>query len=172
MVRTDKREGVTIFQTYNILKLPIRVNTQRMEYYPILALNDFWSMDSELTQINKTENGFFTFRLYLSFNYIRNFMFNNMLGIQFNEQMMYEKLKISGTKDMLVELIRNNSTFYLINTLTNPMINPSPAPSQTMALSSLSITENMRRSVSLTSISLMRLSTILLMLTASSILGS
>ena len=114
MVRTDKREGVTIFQTYNILKLPIRVNTQRMEYYPIMALNDFWSMDSELTQINKTENGFFTFRLYLSFNYIRNFMFNNMLGIQFNEQMMYEKLKISGTKDMLVELIRNNSTFYLI----------------------------------------------------------
>ena len=114
MIRTDKKEGVTIFQTYNILKLPIRVNTQKMEYYPILALNDFWSMDSELTQINKTENGFFTFRLYLSFNYIRNFMFNNMLGIQINEQMMYEKLKISGTKDMLVELIRNNSTFYLI----------------------------------------------------------
>jgi hypothetical protein len=85
-----------------------------MEYYPILALNDFWSMDSELTQINKTENGFFTFRLYLSFNYVRNFVFNNMLGIQINEQMMYEKLKISGTKDMLVELIRNNSTFYLI----------------------------------------------------------
>ena len=114
MIRTDKREGVTIFQTYNILKLPIRVNTQTMEYYPILALNDFWSMDSELTQINKTENGFFTFRLYLSFNYIRNFMFSNMVGIQINEQMMYEKLKISGTKDMLVELIRNNSTFYLI----------------------------------------------------------
>ena len=114
MVRTDKKEGVTIFQTYNILKLPIRVNTQKMEYYPIMALNDFWSMDSELTQINKTENGFFTFRLYLSFNYIRNFVFNNMLGIQINEQMMYEKLKISGTKDMLVELIRNNSTFYLI----------------------------------------------------------
>ena len=37
-----------------------------------------------------------------------------MLGIQINEKMMYEKLKISGTKDMLVELIKNNSTFYLI----------------------------------------------------------
>ena len=114
IVKTDKHEGLTIFQTYNMLKLPLRLNTERMEYLPIMALNDFWSMDSELTQINKTENGLFTFRLYLSFNYIRSFFFNNMIGIQINENMMSEKLAISGTKDMLVELIKNNSTFYLI----------------------------------------------------------
>ena len=114
IVKTDKHEGLTIFQTYSMLKLPLRVNTQKMEYLPIMALNDFWSMDSELTQINKTENGLFTFRLYLSFNYIRSFFFNNMIGIQINENMMSEKLAISGTKDMLVELIKNNSTFYLI----------------------------------------------------------
>ena len=114
IVKTDKKEGLTIFQTYNILKVPLRLNTQRMEYSPIMDLNDFWSMDSELIQINKTENGFFTFKLYLSFNYIRSFLFNNMLGIQINEKLMYEKFSISGTKDMLVELIKNNSTFYLI----------------------------------------------------------
>ena len=113
-VKTEKQEGLTIFQTYNMLRLPLRVNTQQMEYMPIMAISDFWSMDSELTQINKTENGLFTFRLHLSFNYIRSFFFNNMIGIQINENMMSEKLAISGTKDMLVELIKNNSTFYLI----------------------------------------------------------
>ena len=114
IVKTEKQEGLTIFQTYNMLRLPLRVNTQQMEYMPIMAISDFWSMDSELTQINKTENGLFTFRLHLSFNYIKSFFFNNMIGIQINENMMSEKLAISGTKDMLVELIKNNSTFYLI----------------------------------------------------------
>ena len=114
IVKTDKHEGLTIFQTYNMLKMPISVNINRKEYAPIMALSDFWSMDSELIPVNKTENGLFTFKLYLSFNYIRNFFFNNMLGIQINEKIMYEKLAISGTKDMLVELIKNNSTFYLI----------------------------------------------------------
>ena len=113
-VKTEKQEGLTIFQTYNMLRLPLRVNTQQMEYMPIMAISDFWSMDSELTQINKTENGLFTFRLHLSFNYIKSFFFNNMIGIQINENMMSEKFAISGTKDMLVELIKNNSTFYLI----------------------------------------------------------
>ena len=114
IVKTEKQEGLTIFQTYNMLRLPLRINTQQMEYMPIMAISDFWSMDSELTQINKTENGLFTFRLHLSFNYIKSFFFNNMIGIQINENMMSEKLAISGTKDMLVELIKNNSTFYLI----------------------------------------------------------
>ena len=114
IVKTEKQEGLTIFQTYNMLRLPLRVNTQQMEYMPIMAISDFWSIDSELTQINKTENGLFTFRLHLSFNYIKSFFFNNMIGIQINENMMSEKLAISGTKDMLVELIKNNSTFYLI----------------------------------------------------------
>ena len=114
IIKTGKQEGLTTFQTFNMLKLPLQVNTQRMEYLPIMSLTDFWSMDSELVPVNRTENGFFTFKLYLSFNYIRSFLFNNMLGIQINEKMMYEKLKISGTKDMLVELIKNNSTFYLI----------------------------------------------------------
>ena len=114
IVKTEKQEGLTIFQTYNMLRLPLRVNTQQMEYMPIMAISDFWSMDSELTQINKTENGLFTFRLHLSFNYIKSFFFNNMIGIQINENMMSEKFAISGTKDMLVELIKNNSTFYLI----------------------------------------------------------
>ena len=114
IVKTEKQEGLTIFQTYNMLRLPLRVNTQQMEYMPIMAISDFWSMDSELTQINKTENGLFTFRLHLSFNYIKSFFFNNMIGIQINENMMSEKLAISGTKDMLVELIKNNFIFYLI----------------------------------------------------------
>jgi hypothetical protein len=54
IVKTDKQEGLTIFQTYNMLRVPLRVNTQTMEYAPIMALNDFWSMDSELIPINKT----------------------------------------------------------------------------------------------------------------------
>ena len=114
IVETQKKEGISVFQAYNMLKLPLRLNSQKMEYMPIMALNDFWSMDSELTPVNKTKNGFYTFRLFLSFNYIRSFFFNNMLGIQINEKIMYEKFSISGTKDMLVELIKNNSTFYLI----------------------------------------------------------
>ena len=114
MIRSAKKEGLTLFQTFNIMKVPMTVNTQKMEYVPIIALSDFWSMDSELSPINKTSSGYFNFTLYLSFNYIRSFFFSNMLGIQINEKMMYEKFSISGTKDILVELIRNNSTFYLI----------------------------------------------------------
>ena len=108
MIRSGKKEGLTLFQTFNIMKIPMTVNTQKMEYVPIIALSDFWSMDSELSPINKTSNGYFNFTLYLSFNYIRSFFFSNMLGIQINEKMMYEKFSISGTKDILVELIRNN----------------------------------------------------------------
>ena len=114
MIRSGKKQGLTLFQTFNIMKVPMKVNTQRMEYVPIIALSDFWSMDSELTQINKTIDGNFNFTLFLSFNYIRYLFYNQMLGIQINEKFMFEKLSISGTKDMLVELIRNNSTFYLI----------------------------------------------------------
>ena len=114
LIRSGKKEGLTMFQTFSIMKVPMKVNTQKMEYVPIIALSDFWSMDSELTQINKTYDGNFNFTLYLSFNYIRSFFYNNMLGIQINEKLMYEKFSISGTKDILVELIRNNSTFYLI----------------------------------------------------------
>ena len=40
-----------------------------------------------------------------------------MLVIKINEQIMYGKLSISGAKDILVELIKNNSTFYLIFTV-------------------------------------------------------
>ena len=114
MIRSGKKEGLTLFQTLSIMRVPMKLNTQKMEYAPIIYLSDFWSMDSELTQINKTSNGNFNFTLYLSFNYIRSFFFNNMLGIQINEKVMYEKFSISGTKDILVELIKNNSTFYLI----------------------------------------------------------
>ena len=114
MIRSGKKQGLTLFQTLSIMRVPMKLNTQKMEYVPIISLSDFWSMDSELRQINKTSNGNFNFTLYLSFNYIRSYFFNNMLGIQINEKIMYEKLSISGTKDILVELIKNNSTFYLI----------------------------------------------------------
>ena len=114
MIRSGKKQGLTLFQTLSIMRVPMKLNTQKMEYVPIISLSDFWSMDSELRQINKTSNGIFNFTLYLSFNYIRSYFFNNMLGIQINEKIMYEKLSISGTKDILVELIKNNSTFYLI----------------------------------------------------------
>ena len=114
MIRSNKKEGLTMFQTFNIMKVPMKINTQRMEYAPIISLSDFWSMDSELIQINKTLNGNFNFTFYLGFNFIRSFFYNNMLGIQINEKIMYEKFSISGTKDILVELIKNNSTFYLI----------------------------------------------------------
>ena len=114
MIESGKKEGLTLFQTLSIMRVPMKINTQRMEYVPIISLSDFWSMDSELIQINKTSDGNFNFTLYLSFNYIRSFFFNNMLGIQINEKVIYEKFSISGTKDILVELIKNNSTFYLI----------------------------------------------------------
>ena len=114
LIRSGKKEGLTLFQTFHVMKVPMTINTEKMEYAPIISLSDFWSMDSELIQINKTSNGLFQFRLYLGFNYIRSFFYNNMLGIQINEKIMYEKFGISGTKDILVELIKNNSTFYLI----------------------------------------------------------
>ena len=114
MIRSEKKEGLTLFQTLHMMGVPMKVNTQKMEYAPIISLSNFWSMNSELTQINKTENGNFNFTLYLSFNYIRKYFFSQMLGIQINEKFMQEKFAISGTKDILVELIKNNSTFYLI----------------------------------------------------------
>ena len=114
MIRSEKKEGLTLFQTLNVLRVPMKVNTQRMEYSPIISLSNFWSMNSELTQINKTHDGNFNFTLYLSFNYIRRYFFSQMIGIQINEKFMQEKLSIPGTKDILVELIKNNSTFYLI----------------------------------------------------------
>ena len=78
----------------------MKVNTQRMEYSPIISLSNFWSMNSELTQINKTHDGNFNFTLYLSFNYIRRYFFSQMIGIQINEKFMQEKLSIPGTKDI------------------------------------------------------------------------
>ena len=79
MIRSEKKEGLTLFQTLNVLRVPMKVNTQRMEYSPIISLSNFWSMNSELTQINKTHDGNFNFTLYLSFNYIRRYFFSQIV---------------------------------------------------------------------------------------------
>jgi hypothetical protein len=105
-------ESLTLFQELHSLKENVFVNFDKMMFFPIMTLTDFWSMDSELNTINKTE--LFEFKFNLNYGYLNSFLYKNMIGIIINEKFMYENFKINGTKDLLVELIKNNTTTYLI----------------------------------------------------------
>ena len=42
------------------MKFPVHVNLNQMNYFPLNVLTDFWTLNSELLPINKTEMFNFT----------------------------------------------------------------------------------------------------------------
>jgi hypothetical protein len=110
--KENANESLTLFQELNSLKEKVFVNFDRMVFFPVMTLTDFWSMDSELNPINKTE--LFEFKFNLNYGFLNSFLYKNMIGIIINEKYMYQNFKLNGTKDLLVELIKNNTVTYLI----------------------------------------------------------
>ena len=108
-------ENLIDFQQFQMMKFPVHVNTEQMNFFPINFLTDFWTLNNEILPINKTEN--FTFRIYLNYGYMRSFLFSQMLGIQINNDLM-SGYGVDGVQDMLVELLKNNSVPYLILLMT------------------------------------------------------
>ncbi|MCQ2818398.1 MAG: CLPTM1 family protein, partial [archaeon] len=104
-------EPITTFQEFSVFKMPFFITSDYQNFIPIMTLTDFWSMNNELIPINKTKT--FTFNLTISFRYIGNFWLKQLVSVNINDRFMENNLKIPGTKDMLVELIKNNSPFYL-----------------------------------------------------------
>ena len=114
-VKQNQKENILNFQKLYMMKFPVHVNLNQMNYFPINVLTDFWTLNSELLPINKTE--MFNFTINLNYGYIRSYFFNQMLNIQINNKVM-SSYGIDGVQDMLVELLKNNSIPYLILLMT------------------------------------------------------
>ena len=114
-VKQNQKENILNFQKLYMMKFPVHVNLNQMNYFPLNVLTDFWTLNSELLPINKTE--MFNFTINLNYGYIRSYFFNQMLNIQINNKVM-SSYGIDGVQDMLVELLKNNSIPYLILLMT------------------------------------------------------
>ena len=114
-VKQNQKENILNFQKLYMMKFPVHVNLNQMNYFPINVLTDFWTLNSELLPINKTE--MFNFTINLNYGYIRSYFFNQMLNIEINNKVM-SSYGIDGVQDMLVELLKNNSIPYLILLMT------------------------------------------------------
>ena len=114
-VKQNQKENIINFQKLYMMKFPVHVNLNQMNYFPLNVLTDFWTLNSELLPINKTE--MFNFTINLNYGYIRSYFFNQMLNIQINNKVM-SSYGIDGVQDMLVELLKNNSIPYLILLMT------------------------------------------------------
>ena len=114
-VKQNSIENLADFQQYQMMKFPVHLNTQQMNFFPINFLTDFWTLNSEILPINKTE--MFNFTINLNYGYMRSFLFGQMLGIQINNDLM-SNYGIDGVQDMLVELLKYNSIPYLIVLMT------------------------------------------------------
>ena len=114
-VKQNQKENIINFQKLYMMKFPVHVNLNQMNYFPLNVLTDFWTLNSELLPINKTET--FNFTINLNYGYIRSYFFNQMLNIQINNKVM-SSYGIDGVQDMLVELLKNNSIPYLILLMT------------------------------------------------------
>ncbi len=114
-LKQNQKENIINFQKLYMMKFPVHVNLNQMNYFPINVLTDFWTLNTELLPINKTE--MFNFTINLNYGYIRSYFFNQMLNIQINNKVM-SNYGIDGVQDMLVELLKNNSIPYLILLMT------------------------------------------------------
>jgi len=126
----SEKEDFEIFHEYKIMKIAPSFDFEQFQFFPNSFLSDFWNMNSDLKFItvenpneneysnNQKENKKLSYtsniKIKISFNFLSNFYFKYMKAIEMNSEMMESTFQIPSSKDMFVELLKNNSMSYLI----------------------------------------------------------
>jgi hypothetical protein len=117
LLSMDQYTDHQTFEELRILGIPSKVNFSQRKFAPHAYLTDFWTMASDLQSIEKPstkENSYTKLKLKIDFKFLTNFYFKNMRGVEINSEMMENNFHLPGSKDMFVELLKNNSMTYLI----------------------------------------------------------
>jgi hypothetical protein len=118
LTQFNEREDYETFEEYRVMKIAPSLDLKKFKFFPNNFLTDFWNMNTDLKFItvdkNQNENSDATIKVKISFNFLSSFYIKYMKAIEMNSEMMENTFHIPSSKDMLVELLKNNSMSYLI----------------------------------------------------------
>jgi hypothetical protein len=109
LVSIEQEADVYAFEEMRVMGHPITVNYKNRMFVPPMCLSDFWTMMSDWKPVEKRGN----FSIKLDLKFLTMFYYKYMKGIEMNSKMMEENLSVPASKDMFVELLKNNSFTYL-----------------------------------------------------------
>lgn len=104
-------EAATLHE-FNFINVDVRFNPLTKEFIPPLSLTDFWLMQKEYKELEHGKSNKlnikvdFRFSGFTKFKYIR--------SIEKNDEVMTQNFQMDSTKDLIVEILKTNSTHYLI----------------------------------------------------------
>ena len=113
LLSLEKEQDISSFEELRILGLPTKINFREKVFAPISYLTDFWTMSSELKPVEINRDGISKIKVKLNFKFLTNFKIKYLKGIEFNSDLMEKTFQIPSSKDMFVELLKNNSMTYL-----------------------------------------------------------
>ena len=93
-----------------ILGIEYAANYREKVFFPNFYITDFWTMLSEFKPLKKED----TLNVSIHIGSMDYFYFKLMRGIEVNSEMMEKNFNLPSSKDLLVELLKSNSTSYLI----------------------------------------------------------
>lgn len=111
LLSVENQAELSSFEELRILKVPTKYNIDKKVFAPISCISDFWTMDSELKPLEIKDN--LKIKIKIDFKFITLFYFKMLKATQNNSEML-ENFNLPSTKDNFVELLKNNSTTYLV----------------------------------------------------------
>lgn len=137
----EDKEDIVNFQEYKFMNIYPAIDYDSFTFFPNSFLTDFWTMNSDLKLItvdyddnNNTKNTtassdavetiensyntnkklFANLKIKISFNFLSTFYLRYMKALEMNSEMMEKTFQMPASKDMFVELLKNNSVSYLV----------------------------------------------------------
>jgi hypothetical protein len=121
VTKFPEKEDLQNFQEYKIMKIEPAMDYEKFRFCPNNFLTDFWNMNTDLKFLmvdnedfndpKKELNSYF--KIKINFNFLSSFYFKYMRAIEMNGELMENTFNIPSSKDMFVELLKNNSMSYL-----------------------------------------------------------
>jgi hypothetical protein len=96
----------------NFLKSNQKYNPQTKTFIPPVALTDFWLMTKEFQPLMKNTTASINVKVDLRFISLMKFKF--LLNFEMQNTLMEDQMGLESSKDVIVELLKTNSTNYLI----------------------------------------------------------
>lgn len=119
----DNNQDVSVFQEMNLMGIKPTLYRIEKLFLPFAYLTDFWTMLSdlkpvektlmEITSTNKSEENISKIKVKINFKFLSMFYFKFLRGIEMNSEMMEKNMHVPASKDLFVELLKNNSAIYL-----------------------------------------------------------
>jgi hypothetical protein len=110
---TTPGEGVDMqyIEELRVMKIKAHVNFNEKFFFPNFFFTDFWCMLADLKPIYKHQN---TLQLNVQIRSLSGFWYKLLKGMEVNSEMMETQFGLPSSKDKIVEILKNNTTFYLV----------------------------------------------------------